>query len=139
MSAYDRLASTGQGSRLLAESRLRYRVLAIIDEAMASAELNQVSLANKMGVRKSAVNGVLRGDGNLRVNTLADYLHACGLELELTAVPEGTARKRTRDRKAPLDLVWSQAKAASPVDSSGRLRPDTVRPFRRADDSVATG
>lgn len=139
MSAYDRLASTTEGSRLLAQSRLRYRALTVIEQAMSAANLNQVGLAEKLGVRKSAVNGVLRGDGNLRLNTLAEYLHACGLELELSAVPAGTARKRSQERKPPLNLVWSQARAAAPVDASGRLRPDTVRPFVGDDSSAATG
>lgn len=92
-SLYDRIAGEPDGRRRLASARLRRRVLVLLHEALGRSELNQSDLAKKLGIRKSAVNQVFRGDGNVRIDTLADYLHELGLEAEIKLVPAGTHRR----------------------------------------------
>ncbi|MFJ9674861.1 helix-turn-helix domain-containing protein [Streptomyces sp. NPDC101221] len=91
---YERLAATEEGARALAAARLRYEALATIHESLEESGLTQTELARRLGIRKSAVNQVVHGDGNMRVSTLAEYLHALGFELDLNRVEAGTARKR---------------------------------------------
>lgn len=100
-SLYDRVNSSDEGSRALAGARLRYEVLKVLHRALEQSGLNQTQLARKLGVRKSAVNQVFRGDGNVRVTTIAEYLHEMGMELSVHPVP-GTHReaatRESRDR-----------------------------------------
>jgi hypothetical protein len=49
-----------------------------------------------MKVRRSAANQVFRGSGNVRVNTVAEYLDAMGFELVVDIAPTGTAREATQ-------------------------------------------
>jgi transcriptional regulator with XRE-family HTH domain len=99
-SLYDRIARTEGGSRQLAAARLRHEVLKLVHRAQRASGLNQVQLAKRLGVRKSAVNQVLRGDGNLRINTLAEYLHATGFEMTVELVPAGQPREQVLLRRA---------------------------------------
>ncbi|MFB8209198.1 helix-turn-helix domain-containing protein [Streptomyces sp. NPDC056010] len=91
---YERLAATTEGSRALASARLRYEALASIHDALGDAGITQVELARRLGIRKSAVNQVVHGDGNLRISTLAEYLHALGFELKLERVESGKPREQ---------------------------------------------
>lgn len=93
MSIYDRLVKIPKGARALSVSRLRYEVLKVLHGSLQKSGLNQAELAGRLGIRKSAVNNVLRGDGNVRVSTLAEYLHEAGFELEIKAVPLGRPRE----------------------------------------------
>ncbi|MER7168902.1 helix-turn-helix transcriptional regulator [Micromonospora sp. NPDC000207] len=106
---YDRLTATRQGSRALSAARLRYQVLKALHRALANSGSTQSELAARLGVRKSAVNQVLRGDGNVRVSTLGEYLHELGVELSIETLPLGTQRasaeaemSRQRLRRATL-------------------------------------
>jgi transcriptional regulator with XRE-family HTH domain len=81
MSLYNRLLKTSKGGRALASARLRYEVLSLLHRALQQAWINQSELAARLGVRKSAVSQVLRGDGNMRISTFAEYLHALGCEV----------------------------------------------------------
>ncbi|WP_423773759.1 helix-turn-helix domain-containing protein [Actinomyces urogenitalis] len=56
--------------------------------------MTQAQLAEVLGVRKSAVNAVFRGNGNLRIDTLAQYLAAMGRRLDVGAVPVPARRQR---------------------------------------------
>jgi transcriptional regulator with XRE-family HTH domain len=67
--------------------------LNLLHVALGKAGISQAELASRLGFRKSAVNQVLRGDGNVRISTLADYLHVMGFELELQLVPAGKPRE----------------------------------------------
>lgn len=93
MSLYDRLSSTKKGARALSAARLRYQALKVLHRSLAAAGITQAELAKRLNVRKSAVNQVLRGDGNMRLSTLAEYLHELGYELAIQAQPVGTQRQ----------------------------------------------
>lgn len=93
MSIYERLMTSRSGARALSASRLRYRVLKYLNVALNQAGITQAELAKRLGIRRSAVNQVFNGDGNVRVNTLAEYLHEMGLEVDMSLVPLGTARE----------------------------------------------
>lgn len=80
MSLHDLLAEPSEGRRGLAAARLRYDVISALHEALNESGMTRADLASVLGVRRSAVNAVFRGTGNLRANTIADYLHALGLE-----------------------------------------------------------
>jgi transcriptional regulator with XRE-family HTH domain len=101
-SLYERIARTDDGSRRLASARLRHEVLKLIHRAQQASGLNQVELARRLGIRKSAVNQVVRGDGNVRINTLAEYLHATGFEMTVQLVPAGQPRERVLRRRARM-------------------------------------
>jgi transcriptional regulator with XRE-family HTH domain len=74
-------------------SRLKRSVLASLHEAFQkSGTASQSDLARRLHVRRSAVNQVFNGDGNLRVSTLAEYLYEMGYELSLQAVEAGELR-----------------------------------------------
>ena len=91
-SLYERVGAAEGGPRALAAARLRYEVSKILHRALANSGLTQVELAKCLGIRKSAVNQVFRGDGNVRMNTLAEYLHEMGQEATLELAPSGTRR-----------------------------------------------
>jgi transcriptional regulator with XRE-family HTH domain len=92
-SLYSQMASTTEGSRALSAARLRYDILALLHRALAKARISQTELAARLGVRKSAVSQVFRGDGNLRVNTVAEYLDAMGYELDVAISNVGKKRE----------------------------------------------
>lgn len=103
MSIYDRLAKIPKGARALSVSRLRYEVLKVLHSSLQRSGLTQADLAGRLGIRKSAVNNVLRGDGNVRVSTLAEYLHEAGFELEIKVVPLGRPRE---DAVREMHVAW---------------------------------
>lgn len=105
---YERLAATRGGARALASARLRRDVLAVLHKALGGAGLAQAELARRLKVRKSAVNQVLRGDGNVRVSTIAEYLDECGYELQLRLVRAGTSRKESL---RAMELNWETSLA----------------------------
>ncbi|MFF8500334.1 helix-turn-helix domain-containing protein [Streptomyces anulatus] len=92
-SLYERFASSDDGSQLLAAARLRRELLRVLHKGLEACGLTQSELAQRLGVRKSAVSQALRGDGNLRVNTIASYLSAMGYELDVRLVEAGEPRK----------------------------------------------
>lgn len=104
-SLYDRLAETDAGARALASARLRYEALAAIHRAMAESGVTQTEVAKRLGIRKSAVNQVLHGDGSMKMSTLAEYLHVLGYEVSLELVPAGTPRLRAiAEAESTVDL-----------------------------------
>ncbi|MFF0445053.1 helix-turn-helix domain-containing protein [Streptomyces sp. NPDC004609] len=116
---YERLAATDEGARALAAARLRYEALATIHESLEESGVTQTELARRLGIRKSAVNQVVHGDGNMRVSTLADYLHALGFEISLNRVKAGTARKQVVANRPHIEcddegenqlVSWTEAK-----------------------------
>ncbi|MFD0304693.1 helix-turn-helix domain-containing protein [Streptomyces sp. NPDC127119] len=92
-SLYDRFASSEDGAQLLAAARLRHETLRVLQRALSACGLNQSQLADRLGIKKSAVSQVFRGDGNLRITTIAQYLNAMGYELDIRVVAAGEPRK----------------------------------------------
>jgi transcriptional regulator with XRE-family HTH domain len=91
---HDLMSSSEEGRRRLAAARLRREVLVNLESALEESGMTQSALASALGRTRSAVNQVFGGDGNIRISTLAEYLHAMGQELVLTRVPEGATRAR---------------------------------------------
>lgn len=97
------LAQPSVDERMLmkATARLRARVMAILHAAQERSGQNQVMLAKELGIRKSAVHQVLRGNGNLQVDTLGEYLAAMGLEADIVVAASGEFSSARRERRAP--------------------------------------
>lgn len=92
----------------------------MLHSALAKAGISQSELAARLGVRKSAVNQVFRGDGNMRISTLADYLHAMSFEVELRLVPVGRPRE---DAVREMRQEWVRRKVVR------ERRSVTMRPL----------
>lgn len=119
MSLYSRLAKVPAGARALSAARLRYEVLSLLHSALQKSGISQSELAERLGVRKSAVNQVLRGDGNVRISTLADYLHALDFEVELRLVPVGKPRE---DAVRELHQAWVSSRALREPSQRSTIR-----------------
>jgi predicted XRE-type DNA-binding protein len=140
MSLYGRLLRNPDGARALSVSRLKYQVLQVLHTALRTSRKNQADIATSLGVRKSAVNQVLHGDGNVKIATLADYLYAMGFELECRLVPVGKQRedavremnqalvRRTVVPVTNLNVAWK------PIASETQL--EAVRTPRRRKSDV---
>jgi hypothetical protein len=112
MSLYDRVAAIPGGERALAVARLRRSVLAILHRAFNASELDsQAELAKGLRVRRSAVNQVFRGDGNVRISTLAEYLYEMGFEVDVTLVKAGELRTAAVENRSAVPAFA----AASPL------------------------
>ncbi|MFF4311694.1 helix-turn-helix domain-containing protein [Streptomyces sp. NPDC001507] len=114
-SLYDRFASSEDGAQLLAATRLRREVLRILHRALTASGLTQSQLAERLHVRKSAVSQVFRGDGNLRVNTLAQYLGAMGYELDVRVVEAGEPRNAILEGREMIPAIkqdWVEPESA---------------------------
>jgi transcriptional regulator with XRE-family HTH domain len=129
MSLYNRLSRKREGARALSTARLQYDVLRLLHTALSRAGITQVELAKRLGIRKSAVNQVFRGDGNVRVSTLAEYLHAMGAELELRLVPAGKPREDAV-REMHEARVSSMARAAKRLPRTSRSATPIIEPVR---------
>lgn len=82
-------------------ARLRGRVIALLDSALERSGKTQVDLAKALGVRKSAVNQVLRGNGNVQMDTLAEYLGEMGFEADIVVAKLGEFRSARAERRSP--------------------------------------
>lgn len=110
MSLYDRVERKSGGKAALAAARLRREVLVALHEAFAASDVpTQSEIAERLNVRKSAVSQVFRGDGNLRINTLAEYLFALGFELNVQLVVAGEPRRAELEGLAavPAGAAWN--------------------------------
>ncbi|GIH71885.1 helix-turn-helix domain-containing protein [Sphaerimonospora thailandensis] len=99
-SLYERVTATLKGARAVAAARLRHEVLALLHQAQLASRMTQSDVARELGVRRSAANQVFRGDGNIRTNTLAEYLHAMGFEADLRLVRAGEPRQAALEQRA---------------------------------------
>lgn len=114
MSLHDRVAAIPGGERALASSRLRRAIIKVLHQAFRASPLeSQAELAKRLRVRRSAVNQVLRGDGNVRVSTLAEYLYEMGYELNVTLVRAGELRAAELDGRPPAPAFASASASAS--------------------------
>lgn len=109
MTLYDSLAGTKGGRGRLAAAHLRRSALKSLRAGLSQSGITQTELAQRLGVRKSAVGAVFNGAGNIQLNTLSEYLDAMGLEAEISWAPAGTARKKRLERRDAagyqLDIV----------------------------------
>lgn len=102
MSLYDFVSERPGGARAIAAARLRRRVIQLLHRALILSDVNSKSmLAKKLNIRKSAVSQVFRGDGNLRINTLAEYLYELGFEVNLELVEGGELHRAAIRSSAP--------------------------------------
>lgn len=114
MSLHDRVSALPDGGRALAVSRLRRSVLKVLHRAFSNSSLeSQVDLAKRLKVRRSAVNQVFRGDGNVRISTLAEYLYEMGYELDITLVKAGEIRDAALQDRAPTPAFPTASASAS--------------------------
>ena len=108
MSLYERIASEVDGPRRLAKAELRQQALAALRNAFDRSGLSQSELAKTLGIRKSAVSQVLNGNGNVTVNTLSDYAHACGCEISIQLTSS------LKDRAPDINPRWKSLNAGVP-------------------------
>jgi len=94
---------------LSAGARVRARVLALLHGALRESGIDKTVLANRMGVRKSAVSSIFRGNGNLRMDTLAECLAALGFEADLTVVRYGEIDTARDERRSPKSICVTLA------------------------------
>ncbi|WP_418063940.1 helix-turn-helix domain-containing protein [Pimelobacter simplex] len=128
MTAYEAFAASDDGRKRLARARLRHRVLEVMHESLERSKLTKSDVSRKLGIRKSAVGQVFSGDGNLRVNTIADYLDAMGAEVELRLVPRGTPRVKCAV-PGPTLAGFDKSTLVTHIHEGGRVRPDSIRPW----------
>ncbi|MFT3798105.1 helix-turn-helix domain-containing protein [Microbacterium sp.] len=86
---------------LRADSRLRLRALALIHGAMGASHVSKAELARRLGVGRSAVNSTLKGNGNVTLRTLSEYVGVLGFELDLLPTRMGEVAVSIRERRAP--------------------------------------
>lgn len=107
---HDRVAGKPGGEKALAAARLRREVLVMLHRAFEASGLHtQTEIARRLGVRRSAVSQVFKGGGNLRINTLAEYLFTLGFEIDLNLVAAGEPRRAMLEGRtvAPTDVAWN--------------------------------
>ena len=78
------------GKKLLASAKLRRQIIRALNHALENSNLTQSDLARELGKTRSAVNQVLTGDGNLKIETVAEYFFAMGTELEIKVKSSNT-------------------------------------------------
>src|SRR6266487_4389419 len=138
MSLYESFAARPGGGRALAKARLQRTVLRILDRALTLSSVeSQSALAERLQIRKSAVSQVLRGDGNVRISTLADYLYELGFEANLELVSAGELRRAVVEGREvstvsqpsqheltvsvtpALPASWAASQSNRPVEAKG--------------------
>ncbi|MEV0615180.1 helix-turn-helix transcriptional regulator [Nonomuraea sp. NPDC050404] len=119
-SLYERFAATVRGARALAAARLRHEVLGALHQALQICGMSQSDVAQAVGVRRSAANQVFRGDGNVRINTLADYLHAMGFEADIRLVRSGEPRRAALEQR-PIKYVSGDWRIRRPQATSSGI------------------
>nr|WP_237557934.1 helix-turn-helix transcriptional regulator [Streptomyces sp. SID5470] len=96
---------------------MRREALRILHRALEASGLTQSQLAERLHLRKSAVSQVFRGDGNLRVTTMANYLSAMGYELDIRLVKAGEPRKAVLERREMVPALkqdWVESSLSNP-------------------------
>lgn len=86
-------------------ARLRARVLAVLSAALDRESISRTELAKRLGIKKSAVSQVLNGNGNIQLSTLAEYMSALNLEVDLLAVRYGELDAARFARRAPEHIT----------------------------------
>lgn len=94
---------TDAGAQGLAAADLAGQVMRLLHQALDASDLDQKSLAEKLGVTQGRVSQVLGGDGNMKVAAVARYLRALGYDTRLSAIPvtPGLADLPRESRRGP--------------------------------------
>lgn len=116
---------------LRSSARLRARVLSVLKSALESTGRSQVDIAAALGIRKSAVNQVLRGAGNIQIDTLGEYLAALGFEADIVVAELGEFRNARMERRAPQLVTLTLA-------DHDRAVPDVIRVVPTPRDEINT-
>lgn len=74
------------GQRMLASSRFRRDVLVMLDDAIEKSGVSELELAQRLGLSQRDISEVLSSDGNLRMETISDYLFEMGFQIEMRVV-----------------------------------------------------
>ncbi|MCX5209832.1 helix-turn-helix domain-containing protein [Kitasatospora sp. NBC_00240] len=113
---YERFARTDDGPRFLAVARLKREVLRALNVALRESGVSQNELAARLKIRKSGVSQALRGDGNLQVKTVAEYLEALGFELDVRLVRAGEPRRALTEGRDVVPAFPRVPAKAAPSD-----------------------
>jgi transcriptional regulator with XRE-family HTH domain len=93
----------------IAGSRLRGRALALLYAAIKESGMTKTQLAKKLGIRKSAVTQLLHSNGNMRLDTLADYLIELGFEADIALCKVGELGEADAAHRAPQHTFLLQS------------------------------
>lgn len=86
-----------KGGAILASARLRRQIVKSLNVALNNSNMSQSELARALGKSRSAVNQVLTGDGNLKIETVAEYLYEMGAEMNVSVHFPSTKREVSLD------------------------------------------
>ena len=96
--------------------------------------MSQVEVADKLGIKRAAINNTLNGTGNITIETLALYLGAMGYEADLVAATEGEILASMRERRSPRlevlttrDRDWQNRASVLPIDSNRGMAGRRIR------------
>lgn len=90
-----------KADRKRAAARLRLRISDLLHAALAESGMKKADLGRALGIDRSAVTQIIEGNGNITVNTLAEYLAALGYEVDLAPVELGEIAASMREHRAP--------------------------------------
>lgn len=99
MSLYERLSATHDGRRALAKARLRTQVIEGLREAVEACG-GEDEFRRRTGLSKRRLRRGSTERKRIRVDELADWLHAGGFELEVRLVPAGQPRADVLKQRA---------------------------------------
>lgn len=120
MSLHERLSATHDGRRALAKTRLRTQVIEGLWEAVEACG-GEDEFRRRAGLSKRRLRRVSIERRDIRVDELADWLHAGGFELEVRLVPAGQPRADVLERRE-VAATMPQVAADEPTgDAAGRL------------------
>lgn len=113
------LSTTSASDRRRAAARLRLRITDLLHAALQESGMKKADVARVLGIDRSNITQVIEGNGNITVNTLADYLAVLGFEVDLLPVELGEIVASMREHRAPVVQEITQRDAYR--------RPSSVR------------
>lgn len=112
--------ATKAGSQGLAAARLARQVATLLQQCHAASGKSARQLAADLDLTEGRVSQVLKGDGNVRISTLARFLRASGFALRIEAVPvhgvadSGSRRRPSRARRRERITPQPQERRCAP-------------------------